>query len=141
MANREASCSCGQLRVTVSGEPTRVSVCHCLACQRRTGSAFGFQARFERSGATVSGRSTEWTRDSDDGDATHTHHFCPECGTTVFYLDDTEPERIAVAGGAFADPGFYRPEFSVWETRRHAWVGLPEDLVHDDAPSPPDGAG
>jgi hypothetical protein len=41
-----ACCSCGQLQVTTTGEPVRISVCHCLACQRRTGSAFGVQARF-----------------------------------------------------------------------------------------------
>ncbi|MFN2470768.1 MAG: aldehyde-activating protein, partial [Gaiellaceae bacterium] len=38
MSNRHAACSCGQLRLTVEGEPVRVSICHCLACQRRTGS-------------------------------------------------------------------------------------------------------
>lgn len=46
MTTRTASCSCGQLQIEVQGEPVRVSVCHCLACQRRTGSLFGEQARF-----------------------------------------------------------------------------------------------
>jgi hypothetical protein len=43
---RTATCSCGQLRVIAQGEPVRVSICHCRACQRRTGSAFGIQARW-----------------------------------------------------------------------------------------------
>jgi hypothetical protein len=38
---RHAPCSCGRLRVEVDGEPARISVCHCLECQRRTGTAFG----------------------------------------------------------------------------------------------------
>ncbi len=38
---REAACHCGQLRLEVTGEPQTVSICNCLACQRRTGSAFG----------------------------------------------------------------------------------------------------
>lgn len=46
MTERIASCSCGQLTARVTGEPVRVSICHCLACQRRTGSVFGVQARF-----------------------------------------------------------------------------------------------
>jgi hypothetical protein len=136
MANREASCSCGQLRVSVSGEPVRVSICHCLACQRRTGSAFGYQARFARSGATVSGRSTEWMRDSDDGEATYTFHFCPACGSTVYYVSDEDPEHIAVPAGGFADPSFYPPQRSVWESRRHVWVSLRDDPFCDDEPSP-----
>jgi hypothetical protein len=48
MNTRTASCSCGQLTVVTAGDPIRVSVCHCLACQRRTGSVFGAQARFAR---------------------------------------------------------------------------------------------
>lgn len=36
MTTRQASCSCGQLRLTCAGEPVRISVCHCLECQRRT---------------------------------------------------------------------------------------------------------
>ena len=46
MTARHASCSCGQLRIETSGEPFRVSVCHCLNCKRRSGSAFAVQARF-----------------------------------------------------------------------------------------------
>ena len=52
---RSASCSCGRLTVSVTGEPARVSVCHCLACQRRTGSAFGVQARFDASQVHLEG--------------------------------------------------------------------------------------
>ena len=44
MATRVAACHCGQLHLAVEGEPFAVSICHCLACQRRTGSAFGMQA-------------------------------------------------------------------------------------------------
>lgn len=39
--SRIAHCSCGALRVEVSGEPALVAACHCIACQRRTGSPFG----------------------------------------------------------------------------------------------------
>ena len=46
MNTRTASCSCGQLTATTTEDPIRVGICHCLACQRRTGSVFGAQARF-----------------------------------------------------------------------------------------------
>jgi hypothetical protein len=65
---REAACSCGQLRVTVEGEPVRVSMCHCLACQRRTGSAFGIQARWPVEQVQIEGRYREFVRVSDDGE-------------------------------------------------------------------------
>jgi Glutathione-dependent formaldehyde-activating enzyme len=62
---REAVCSCGQLRVTTESDPVRISMCHCLACQRRTGSAFGMQARWRKDRVDVTGRYTEYVRISD----------------------------------------------------------------------------
>jgi hypothetical protein len=124
MVKREAACSCGQLRVVVEGEPVRVSVCHCLACQRRTGSAFGFQARFPRGLVSVAGSSREFARLSDQGGEQRRFNFCPECGSTVYYFDSSTPELIAIPVGAFADPEFPEPSVSVWESRRHQWVTL-----------------
>ena len=121
---REAACSCGQLRLQADGEPVRISVCHCLACQRRTGSAFGVQARFPARDVRTEGRHTDYVRISDDGEA-RTFSFCPECGATVFYKTEYEPEDIVVPVGAFADPAFPEPWVSVWEKRRHPWLDLP----------------
>jgi hypothetical protein len=130
MTTRDAACSCGRLRLTAEGEPVRVSVCHCLACQRRTGSAFGFQARFPRDSVQIAGDSHEYVRISDDGDA-RTFHFCPTCGATVYYVVDGAPDVVAVPVGAFADPGFPHPRFSVWESRAHAWAAVPGDVERE----------
>ena len=96
---RTASCSCGQLRVTVTGEPVRVSVCHCLECQKRTGSVFGAQARFPAGAVTISGRSTEFVRISDKGTVI-TFRFCPDCGATVYYTMKGQEDLIAIPVGA-----------------------------------------
>jgi hypothetical protein len=131
MTTRHAACSCGQLRLTVEGEPVRVSICHCLACQRRTGSAFGVQARFDAEHVRTEGEHSEYVRVSDDGEA-RTFSFCPECGATVFYTLPSAPCLVAVPVGAFADPGFPAPWVSVYESRRHPWLGLPEGIEHED---------
>jgi hypothetical protein len=125
---RRAACNCGQLQLTCEGEPARISICHCLACQRRTGAAFGYQAWFERPKITaISGRSTEFKRVADSGKSV-TSRFCPVCGSTVYWEAELFPGLIAVAVGAFADPAFPPPKHSVWERRRHAWVETPADL-------------
>jgi len=126
---RVASCSCGQLTAIVNGDPVRVSVCHCLACQRRTGSVFGAQARFLREHVEVKGKSTTYVRVGDSGGSC-IFHFCPDCGATVHYAIQGREEHIAIPIGAFADPGFPAPVFSVYEDRKHAWVSLPEDMEH-----------
>ncbi len=124
-----ASCSCGQLQARVSEAPLRVSVCHCLACQRRTGSVFGAQARFAREAVAVTGNSTAYVRVGDAGSRI-TFHFCPQCGATVYYPVGPDQAFIAIPVGAFADPGFPAPSVSVYEERMHAWVALPTDMEH-----------
>ena len=129
MTERIASCSCGQLTARVSGEPLRNSICHCLACQRRTGSPFAQQARYPRENVQVSGASTEYVRVGDSGGKA-TFHFCPTCGATVYYELGDQGQFIAVPVGAFADPGFPPPTVSVYEERMHRWVAPPPDAEH-----------
>ena len=129
MDAREAACSCGQLSVTVEGDPIRISVCHCLACQRRTGSAFGVQARFPSDRVQVTGRFTEYVRISDEREE-RTFRFCPDCGATVFYTLGSVSDAIAIPVGAFADPSFPAPWISVWEERQHPWLSLPASIEH-----------
>jgi hypothetical protein len=126
---RTASCSCGQLSATVVGDPIRVSVCHCLACQRRTGSVFGAQARFPAAAVTIQGESREYVRIGDSGGQIN-FRFCPECGSTVYYTLSGSTEHIAIPVGAFADPTFPGPQRSVYEERMHPWVGVPTDIEH-----------
>jgi hypothetical protein len=131
MITRRAACSCGQLALVAEGDPVRISMCHCLACQRRTGSAFGIQARFPRERVRIEGRSSEYVRISDSGEA-RTFHFCPECGGTVYYLLPTVPDVIAVTVGSFADPDFPAPKIGVYESRRHRWLTVPAATEHHD---------
>jgi hypothetical protein len=129
MATREATCSCGQLRAAVEGDPIRATICHCLACQRRTGSAFSVNARFAEEQVRVEGTATEYVRISDDGEP-RTFWFCPQCGSTVFYRIPGLA-GIAIPVGAFADPEFPAPVRSIYETRKHAWVALPDGIEHE----------
>jgi hypothetical protein len=122
--NRRAQCSCGQLSVICEGEPVRRSMCHCLECQRRTGSAFGVQARFPLSAVTITGKSTEYARKGDSG-GTAIMHFCPVCGSTVYWGLDSIAGFVSVAVGAFADPTFPPPTVSVYGERAHSWMAIP----------------
>lgn len=124
---RTASCACGRLTAECEGEPARVSICHCLDCQRRTGSAFGSAAFFPRTAVRTGGESRVFERTADSG-ARLGFHFCPACGSTVFWTRSTWPEVTAVAVGAFADPAFPAPDKEVYQDRSHLWarLGLPD---------------
>ena len=118
---RTAACACGQLSIACRGAPQRVSVCHCLDCQRRSGSAFGVAAFFPRDAVKPEGRETTTRRLADSGRGL-TFHFCPDCGGTVYWEPEFRPDSVAVAVGAFADPSFPAPEKEVYENRAHPWA-------------------
>jgi hypothetical protein len=107
--------------VHCAGEPKKVSLCHCLACQKRTGSSYGIAAFFERPDVRVDGASKCYTRDSDRGFPV-SFHFCPDCGSTVYWEPQRMPALIAVGVGCFADPAFPAPTQAVYEQHRHPWV-------------------
>jgi hypothetical protein len=121
-----ASCSCGQLSIEVQGEPRSVGVCHCFACQRRTGSVFAALASFSAP-CSVSGKATEYVRTGDQG-AQFVFRFCPVCGTNLFHTEVGEGGSVSVAVGAFADPAFPAPTVSIYECRLHPWVQLPAGI-------------
>jgi hypothetical protein len=131
-----ASCRCGQLTAIVTGEPVRVSVCHCLNCKKRSGSAFAVQARWPKTQVQIAGESKTFVKVADSGNRA-TFHFCPECGSDVYYeidgkFDDKFNDLIAVPLGAFDDPFFLRPAFSVWESRMHDWIEIVGDGIEHD---------
>jgi hypothetical protein len=121
VTTRRAACSCGRLEIVCEGEPVRISMCHCLECQRRTGAVFGGQAWFTKQQTTISGNSTQFTRQSDAGRWV-SFRFCPICGSTVYWEAEAFSGHIAVAVGSFADPAFPAPTYSGWEAKRHHWV-------------------
>jgi hypothetical protein len=125
---RAATCACGQLRVTVNGEPDRVLACNCRECQRRTGSVFGVAAYFpEERVLGVEGRSQEFSRTA--GAITFKTSFCPTCGTSILWRSSALPDHVAIAVGCFADPSFPAPTMVAWTSEQHGWVRFPEGVV------------
>jgi hypothetical protein len=130
MTEREARCSCGQLRVRLSGDPQLVSSCHCLACQRRTGALFGSTSFWRKSQVlAIEGERRSWRRVADSGTGL-VHQFCPTCGSTVYWESESTPELMSVAVGSFADPQFPAPVRTLWTGSKHGWLAFPASLPH-----------
>ena len=124
---RMAHCCCGSLRAEASGEPALVAACHCTLCQRRTGSPFGVSTYFRKQQVRTEGTSKVYVHTSDSGRKIEAH-FCPDCGSTVFWNAEIFPDLIGIAFGAFADPTVPWPTVSVWEATRHPWVTFDHQL-------------
>lgn len=125
--DRTAQCACGKLTATVRGEPLDVYACCCLACQRRSGSAFTYAAMYPESAVAMTGASTRWRHQADSGRWIE-NAFCPTCGVTVAFRCEAGPGLIGIPAGGFADPDFARPRRFFWGSRRHRWLPLPHDI-------------
>ena len=126
---RIAQCQCGSLRAVASGEPDIVNVCHCVSCQRRTGAVMHSGAYYKRSQVRLEGESKLYVRTSESGRKLR-FHFCQNCGTSVYWEADLRPDHYGIAVGAFADPEFPAPTYSVWEETIHPWLNLPPGIQH-----------
>jgi tetratricopeptide (TPR) repeat protein len=92
------------------------------------------QASFKAGQVQVTGRFDDYARISDEADRKeHVFHFCPDCGSQVFYTEPAEPDLVVVSVGSFADPSFPPPTESGYDSRRHSWVELP-DSIRRNAP-------
>lgn len=124
-----AECQCGQLSVELLGPTTAVVACHCIACQRRSGSPFGVLAYYPTDQLTMSGEAKRFKRQTDEGNSFE-NFFCPECGSTVYARAGKHLTMIGIPVGAIADPDFQAPVRSVWEQSKHKWVAVPGEVQH-----------
>ena len=91
------------------------------------------QAAFTPEQVNVVGRFDDYTQISDEEDRKpHVFHFCPECGSQVFYTEPDEPDLIVVSVGSFADPSFPPPTESGYDSRRFPWLAVPETIEFRD---------
>jgi hypothetical protein len=127
MTNRTASCACGAVTIKVRDEPATVSMCHCLQCQKRTGSTYSVHAYYAREALTIAGERSSYTRAGDTG-CFITFRFCSTCASTTDCDVEAMPDVVGVPVGLFADPDFPAPTVSIFVPHKHPWVAVPDDV-------------
>ena len=120
----KASCQCGQLSIASDQDPDPVLICNCRECQKRGGSAFASAAFFPRDSARIDGAFKTWTRPTASG-KTLTNHFCPDCGTNLFWAAEIRPGHFGVAVGCFDTP-HPTPKVAIWTSEQHEWLSFPD---------------
>jgi hypothetical protein len=113
-----------------------VYVCHCRACQRRTGAVVHSGCAYQKSQVRIEGDNNIYERDADSGFKIR-FHFCPNCGSNVFWEGDKDTKIYGITVGSFADPNFPPPTFSVWEEMMHPWLGVATATEHFSKGIPP----
>lgn len=122
---REALCHCGQISLVCKGEPFLMAMCHCSLCQRRTGTSYNLGAWFNLADVEISGETNTYFRDNGDTGMELTYHFCPNCGSNIYWTVSARPDEAGVAVGCFADKDFPAPTITYYGKDRHEWLAQP----------------
>lgn len=133
MIERSGRCVCGSIRYVCVGEPQRVTICHCLWCQRRTGTAFGTEVVFDEQNITFSGlAAASYRHTSDESGRWLEVYFCPRCGSNLGFTLQAVPGIRTVPAGTFDDPALLDTEHvrfrHVFVRTRRQWAELTSDV-------------
>lgn len=142
--NEEGGCLCGAVRFRLKGKPVRVSACHCSACQRRTGSAFGTGAYCRAEDVEITrGELRRYEHRSDESKRWIRYEFCGNCGTQLTWTAEALPGMRAVGLGTFDNPQGFKVERHGWMRSAHSWFTPPADTetFETSALIPPEAAG
>jgi hypothetical protein len=124
---REGSCACGLVRYRLTGEPLFTHCCHCLNCQRQTGSAFVINVLIEADRVAVLTGSPQPVDVPRDDGSTQRIYRCPNCQVAVF-SEYGWPEVWFVRGGTLAEPSSVSPDVHIYTKSKLPWVELPESV-------------
>jgi hypothetical protein len=127
MSVLEGGCSCGAVRYRLASEPMFVHCCHCLNCQRQTGSAFVINLLIEADRVellAVEPEAVDVPRE--DGSAQRIYR-CPDCRVAVF-SEYGGPAVKFVRGGTLDQPASVAPDVHIYTRSKLPWVTLPESV-------------
>ena len=104
-------CVCGSTRFKTSGEPLRVTICHCTWCQRRTGTAFGTEVVYGSGQVRLTGQEiARYRHHSDESGRWLDVEFCGRCGSNLGFSLEAAPGLRTLPAGTFDDPSWIRAE-------------------------------
>jgi hypothetical protein len=127
----EGGCSCGAVRYRLASDAMFVHCCHCLNCQRQTGSAFVVNLLIEADRVELLAGETQVVDvPRDDGSAQRIHR-CPACQVAVF-SDYGSPAVLFVRGGTLDDPTGITPDVHIYTRSKVGWVTLPDGALAFD---------
>jgi hypothetical protein len=126
MTTFDGKCSCDAITFTLQSKPMFVNCCHCLDCQRQTGSAFVINAIIETDRIAVRGTPEAITVPTDSG-RPHDIYRCPTCRIALWSDYGRRPPIRFVRVGTLVEPHAIKPDAHIFTRSKVPWVRLPDD--------------
>jgi hypothetical protein len=118
-------CHCGAIRYAIDGEPINHALCHCTDCRRSAGAPMVGWTMYPNDAVKVTQGTPKIYRSSENG----RRHFCPDCGTGLFYTNDvTLPRLIDVQSGTYDNPDAVPAQAHIQVAERIGWMERAHEL-------------
>ena len=124
----DGGCACGEVRYRLTSAPMFNHCCHCLDCQRQTGSAFVLNALIETDRIDITKGEPRPTSVPTDSGRPHDVWRCPTCLTALWSDYGRRPALRFVRMGTLDDPMALKPDVHIFTRSKQPWVGLPADV-------------
>ena len=123
----KGSCQCGQVHYEADAPPVLSLACHCLDCQKLSGTAFSVTLVFKEENFHIDGDLARYEAKADSG-STKIGYFCPTCGNRIYHTDPAMPGSIRLKPGTLDNAPLTEPQTHVWTSRKQPWVEIPDDV-------------
>jgi len=123
----EGRCQCGDVSYRISDMPITSHACHCIECQKRSGSAFGISLVIDKDAFLLTGKLQAFTRVAESGFKL-TQHFCTTCGNTIYTENERRVNAIVLHPGTLEDTDWIELNRMIWTNRAQKWFEFPSDL-------------
>ena len=128
MSKIEGGCMCGKVKYTSPAEPAMMAVCHCVDCQKQSGSALSINIAIPEDQISFTGElKLVETRGIESGKNIN-RYFCPNCGSPLYSAPEVMPGMIFLKAGTLDDTSWVKPDINMWCATAQPWVVIDESL-------------
>ena len=129
----EGGCACGAVRYRLESAPMFVHCCHCLDCQRQTGSAFVLNALIEADRVSLLSGQVQPSAMPTESGRPHTIFRCPSCATALWSEYGGRSQVRFVRVGTLDEPSALAPDVHIYTRSKLPWVTLPDAVPRFEA--------
>ncbi len=128
MSKLKGGCMCGKVKYTSDSEPAMTAVCHCVDCQKQSGSALSIVVALPEDQISFTGELKLFVTSGEESGKKINRYFCPSCGSPLYSAPDVMPGSIFLKAGTLDDTSWLKPEMEIWCASAQPWVSIDESL-------------
>ncbi|MFT4583550.1 MAG: hypothetical protein ACI8XZ_003311 [Gammaproteobacteria bacterium] len=124
MAKMKGGCMCGKVTYDSAAQPALTAVCHCLDCQKQSGSAMSIIVAVPGNEITFKGDLKLYKTVGKDTGLAVNRYFCPNCGSPLYSHAEFMDEMIFIKAGTLDDTSWLKPDMNIWCDTAQSWVDI-----------------